>query len=81
MNLEPVKQSEDKQISYINAYVWNLKGTDEPVCRPALEMQTESRLVDTREEGVGGTNWESKIEAYTLPYVKQIASGKLLYVA
>ena len=27
----------------------------------------------------GGTNGESSMETYTLPYVKQIASGNLLY--
>ena len=29
-------------------------------------------------EGKGGTNWESNMETYTLPYVKRIASGNLL---
>ena len=27
----------------------------------------------------GGTNGESSIEIYTLPYVKQIANGNLLF--
>ena len=31
------------------------------------------------EEGEGETNGESSVEAYTLPYVKQIANGNLLY--
>ena len=30
-------------------------------------------------EGEGGMSEESSTETYTLPYVKQIASGKLLY--
>ena len=30
-------------------------------------------------EGEGGMNWESGIDIYTPPWVKQIASGKLLY--
>ena len=29
-----------------------------------------SRLVDTVGEGEYGTDWESSIETYTLPYVK-----------
>ena len=29
--------------------------------------------------GEGGTNGESSMETYTLSYVKQIASGNLLY--
>ena len=38
-------------------------------------------LVETGsgEEGEGKTHGESSMEAYTLPYVKQIASGNLLY--
>ena len=35
--------------------------------------------MDTEGEEKGGTNWESRIDIYTLPYVKQMASGKLLY--
>ena len=31
--------------------------------------------------GEGGMIWENSIETYTLPYVKQIASGSLLYDA
>ena len=34
--------------------------------------------MDTAGEGEGGMNWESSMEAYTLPYVKQVANGKLL---
>ena len=29
--------------------------------------------------GEGGKNWKGSAETYTLPYVKQIANGKLLY--
>ena len=30
----------EKQISYINAYMWNLEnGTDEPVCRAEIETR------------------------------------------
>ena len=29
--------------------------------------------------GEGGTKWEIRIDIYTLPCIKQIASGKLLY--
>ena len=31
------------------------------------------------EEGEGEMNGENSMEAYTLPYVKQIANGNLLY--
>ena len=35
-------------------------------------------LVDTAEEGEGGTDWESSIETLPVPCVKQTASGKPL---
>ena len=41
----------------------------------------ENRLVDKVGEGEGWTNWERSMETYILPYVKQIASGNLLYDA
>ena len=45
------------------------------------EMQTQrTDLVDTV-RGEDGTNWESSAETYTLLYVKQTASGNLLYDA
>ena len=35
-----VSQKEKKQVSYINAYMWNLEnGTDEAVCRVETEIQ------------------------------------------
>ena len=45
MNLEPIIQSEvshkEKKISYIKAYTWNPEdGTDEPICKAAVETQT-----------------------------------------
>ena len=38
----------------------------------------ENRLVSTAGEGQGGTNEESSVETYILPYVKEIARN-LLY--
>ena len=43
------------------------------------DADTENRLVDTGGEGEGGTTGESRLETYLLPYIKQIASGNLLY--
>ena len=45
------------------------------------DTDIENRLVDTVGEGEGWTNWERSMETYILPYVKQIASGNLLYDA
>ena len=39
----------------------------------------KNRLMDTVGEGEGGMIRENGIETYTLPQVKQIASGNLIY--
>jgi len=49
------------------------------ICRAAIEMQTHRTDLWTQCGGEGGMNGESSMEIYTLPYVKQIASGNLLY--
>ena len=51
MNLQSIIQSEvkserEKQIWCINAYGIQKDGTDEPICRAAMEIQTKSRFVD-----------------------------------
>ena len=43
------------------------------------DVDIANRFVDIEGEGEGGMNWESSFETYTLPYVKLIASGNLLY--
>ena len=42
------------------------------------DADIENRLLDLTWEGKGGVNQESSTDRYTLPYVKQLASGKLL---
>ena len=44
------------------------------------DADIQNRLVNMgyQEEADGGTNGESSMETYTLPYVKQIAKGKPL---
>ena len=37
------------------------------------------QIMDMVGEGEGGKNWDSSTDIYTLPHVKQIANGKLLY--
>ena len=38
---ERSKSEREKQMSYINTYVWELEnGTDEPICRAGTETQT-----------------------------------------
>lgn len=33
-------------------------------------VKTENRLVNTAVEEEGGTDWESSVKTYTLPYAK-----------
>ena len=44
------------------------------------DADIENKLVYTVGKGEGGMNWDSSIEIYTLPHVKQIASGNLPYI-
>ena len=62
MNLEPIIQSEvsqkNKNKYCILTHIYGIQkdGTDEPICRAAVEMQTEKRLVDTVGDVESGTN-------------------------
>ena len=55
-------------------------GTDEIICRAAMEIQTQRTDLWTCEqrEGEDGMCGKSNMETY-VPYVKQIANGNLLY--
>ena len=53
-------------------------GTDEPISKAGTETDIENRYVTQR--GEGGMNWEIRVDIYTLPSVKQLASGNLLSV-
>ena len=85
MNLQPIIQSEvkserEKQVSYINAYVWNLEGYWWAYLQGSNgDAKIENRLMDTEGKGEGGKNWTGSTEALTLPHVKWRASGNLLY--
>ena len=73
MKLEPIIQSEvhqkeKKQISYINAYVWDLEK-----CFWWTYLQARNRDADTKKRRVftvgeeeGGMNWELSTEIFTL---------------
>ena len=64
--LHAVTKTRDSQI---NKYILFFKG----------DTEIENKLVDTVNEEEGGMNKESNIETYTLPCVKQVADGRLLY--
>ena len=51
-------------------------GINKPICR-ARDTDIENRL-DTVRGGEDGTNWESSIDMYTLPHVRERANEKLL---
>ena len=71
------KSEREKNISYINAYIWKLEKWNWWTYLQGRNRDTD--IENTVGEGEGGMNWESSTETYTLPYVKQIASGKLQY--
>ena len=70
----------EKQILHINVYLWNLEEWYRWTYLQGSNGDTDiqNRLVDTVGEGEGGMNWENNMQTYTLPYVKQIASGNVL---
>ena len=64
------KSEREKQMSSINAYIWNLEGR---YCSQSSSGDTdiENRLMDKGrgEEGEGEINGESSTDAYTLTHV------------
>ena len=84
MNLEPIIQSKserEKQIMYTNTYIWNLERWYwwTYLQNSNRDTDVENRLVDIVGEGESGTNWESIMETYMLPYIKYIPSLYLSY--
>ena len=49
------------------------------ICIHCKNADVEDALVDTAEEGEGGTNQERSTDTCTVPNGKQITNGKLLY--
>ena len=65
------KSEREKQILYINAYMWNIEKWYRWTYLQDKNRDTEveNGHVDTGEEGEGGTNWEIRIDVYTLPCI------------
>ena len=62
-----MKSEREKQISCINAYIWNLEnGIEEIICREGIETDVENGLVDPVGEGKSGMSGESSIDIYVL---------------
>ena len=78
------KSEREKQISYINAYMWNLEKCYRWTglqCRN-WDTDVENKRMDTKggkRGGRGGINWETGIDIYTLICIKWITNKNLLY--
>ena len=82
MDLESViqwsKPEKEKQILYINTYMWNLERWYRWTCLQSRNRDTdvENKRMDTevgkqgRGGGGGGMNWEIGIDIYTLICIK-----------
>ena len=83
MNLEPIIQSEvsQKDKYHISTYIYGLQkdGTNNTMQGSKGDTGIKNRLLDSVGEGEGGTICKNNTETYTLSYVKQIASGTLMY--
>ena len=75
------KSEREKQVLYINAYIWNLEKWYWWIYLQGSNRDTsiENRLVGTTGKGEGGMNWESSTETYTSPYAQQMTSGNFLW--
>ena len=73
--IEWSKSEREKQILYINTYIWNLEGW---YWWPSSQSSSGDADIENRqmnkgggEEGEGEMNGESKMEAYTWTYVNR----------
>ena len=74
------KSEREKQIQSLSTDIWNLEKWYWWTYLQGKNRDADiEKLVNTAGKGQGGTNWESNIEIQTLPCIKQIASGNLLY--
>ena len=79
------KSEREKQISYINAYMWNLEKWYRWTSLQGRnrDIDVENKCMDTkagkRGGGVGGRNWKTWIDIYTLVCIKYITNKNLLY--
>ena len=85
MNLEPIIQSEvsqkqkDKYCILTHIYRIQKNGTEEFICRAAMETDMQNRLMDMGRGEERVRCMERVTQKLTLPNVKQIANRNLLY--
>ena len=65
------KSEREKQISYINAFIWNLEGRYWWTCSQSSNGDTDIENRCGEEEGEGEMKGESSMEACTLTYVNR----------
>ena len=70
------KSEKERQISYINTHIWNLERWYWWTYLQGSKGDTDIKksLLVTVGEGEAGMTWETSVETYILPYVKQISS-------
>ena len=66
------KSERERQMPYINTYIWNLERWCQLSYKQGSKGDTDvkNRLLDSVEKGEGGMIWENSIETCTLPYAK-----------
>ena len=67
------KSEREKQISYINTYIWNLENWHKSSYLQSKNRDTgvKNKYMDTKGEGgLGGMNWKVGINVYTLTVYK-----------
>ena len=69
---EQNKSERERQILYINAYIWNLETWYQRSYMQGSKGDTDvkNRLLDSVGEGEGGMIWVNSFEICTSPYVK-----------
>ena len=66
------KSERERQIVYINTYIWNLERWYQWFHMQGRKVDTDikNRLLDSVGEVKGGMIWENSIKTYMLPYEK-----------
>ena len=82
-NTEGHEAEKERQILYIDMYIWNLERRYQRSYMQGSKGDTDvkNRLLDSVGEDKGGMFWENSIETCTLPYVKQMTSASLIHEA
>ena len=79
------KSEKERQVQYINAYIWNLERQFWWSYMQGGKGNTDvkNRLLDSEEEGEGGMIWEYSIETCISPYIMMVmmTSASLMHEA